>query len=54
VFGEDEGNLKPKETLRSELAALGVANGTMVVAYCTGGIRSGCGVRCVLLGGHFD
>eukprot|EP01047_Picozoa_sp_COSAG01_P040160 COSAG01_NODE_3362_length_6198_cov_2.602394_7_plen_127_part_00 len=41
VFDKDQGNLKPKETLRSELEALGVTNSTMVVAYCTGGIRSG-------------
>lgn len=36
-----EGKLLPKETLRSRLATAGITPEMPVVAYCTGGIRSG-------------
>ena len=40
VFGAD-GNLKPRESLRARLNGLGVGDDTIVIAYCTGGVRSG-------------
>ena len=36
-----DGTLLPADELRARLAALGVGPGTEVVAYCTGGVRSG-------------
>ncbi len=36
-----DGNLKPAETLRAQLEALGANDDTIVIAYCTGGVRSG-------------
>ena len=41
VFAADGYNVKDKSTLRAELAAMGVTQDSTVVAYCTGGIRSG-------------
>lgn len=37
----DNGALLPPEQLKAKLAALGVAEDSEVVSYCTGGIRSG-------------
>mmetsp|Transcript_42200 Transcript_42200/g.107908 ORF Transcript_42200/g.107908 Transcript_42200/m.107908 type:complete len:361 (+) Transcript_42200:242-1324(+) len=35
------GNLRPAAAITSDLAALGVRNDTVIIPYCTGGIRSG-------------
>jgi thiosulfate/3-mercaptopyruvate sulfurtransferase len=37
----EDGTLLPADELRARLAALGIGPGTEVVAYCTGGVRSG-------------
>ena len=37
----EDGTLLPPDELRARLAALGIGPGTEVVAYCTGGVRSG-------------
>lgn len=37
----DDGRLKPEATLRARLAAAGLSEGQRVIAYCTGGVRSG-------------
>jgi thiosulfate/3-mercaptopyruvate sulfurtransferase len=37
----EDGNLLPPDRLRARLAALGIRPGTEVVAYCSGGVRSG-------------
>ena len=41
VFDDDGGNLKSSQELRAELLTYGVTDSSMIVAYCTGGIRSG-------------
>ena len=41
VFDSDGGNLKSRQALRAELLAYGVTDTSMIIGYCTGGIRSG-------------
>ena len=41
VFDADGGNLKDKDVIKAELEAMGVSDNSIVVSYCTGGIRSG-------------
>lgn len=41
VFDADGGNLRDKDTIKAELEAAGVSDNSIVVSYCTGGIRSG-------------
>lgn len=40
-FLDAEGNVLPAAKIKEKLAGLGVGEGTEVVSYCTGGIRSG-------------
>jgi thiosulfate/3-mercaptopyruvate sulfurtransferase len=37
----EDGRLLPPARLKARLAALGIGEGTEIVAYCTGGVRSG-------------
>ena len=45
VFQKDgdeiSGNIKPAEQLKDEMAAYGAEEDSIIIAYCTGGIRSG-------------
>jgi thiosulfate/3-mercaptopyruvate sulfurtransferase len=38
---DDKGDLRAPDALRAELGALGVGPETVVISYCTGGVRSG-------------
>jgi thiosulfate/3-mercaptopyruvate sulfurtransferase len=40
VFGES-GALLPRDRVRARLSELGIGDDTLVIAYCTGGVRSG-------------
>jgi thiosulfate/3-mercaptopyruvate sulfurtransferase len=41
VFGADGGNLKSVDDLRKDFSELGATDSSVIVGYCTGGIRSG-------------